>query len=181
MDGKFPVEILNEIRAIFQHFIRCYMLNNDDDINKNINKARSHLKRAILDCFKYICVSFDEEYKAFLHTFRHVDLREVNNGIFLTDITRAYQNAKFLLVNAKNIEAVADDVQECFNEYEKAYNAYLKLHNLITDNESYVVAAKKKQMLKNIMSVLGWVLTFVLGCISCKDYIILGIQWIKNL
>ena len=54
MDGKFPVEILNEVRAIFQHFIRCYSLDDETQIQKNIEKAQSHLKRAILDCFKYL-------------------------------------------------------------------------------------------------------------------------------
>lgn len=177
IDGEFPVEILNEIRAIFQHLIRCYALNKEDAIKKNIDKARSHLKRAILDCFKYLCVSFDEEYKKFLHTFRHVDLREINQGAFLIDITRTYQEAKDLLIDAKEAEALSEDVQNCFSSYESAYNKYCALHKLITSNQAYATTARRKQFVKHLFAALGaalgWALTIVFGC---KDYFLSLIQ-----
>ena len=100
MDTNFPIEILNEIRSIFQHFSKCYAYPDPKNINKNISKANSHLKRAILDCYKYACLSFDDEYKAFLHKYRGVDLSGVNNGDFLKDLTSKRAKAVKLLNDA---------------------------------------------------------------------------------
>ena len=57
-DAEYPVEILNEIRAIFTHFSRAYDESaSEEEISSEIKKAEGHLKRAILDCYKYNCVS----------------------------------------------------------------------------------------------------------------------------
>ena len=62
LDGEFPVEILNEIRAIFTHISRCSLAETSDVYDDNIVKAERHVKRAILDCHKYVCVAYDEHY-----------------------------------------------------------------------------------------------------------------------
>lgn len=53
LDGEFPVEILNEIRAIFTHISRCSLAETEVIYQDNIAKAERHVKRAILDCHKY--------------------------------------------------------------------------------------------------------------------------------
>ena len=59
LDGEFPVEILNEIRSIFTHLARCNSTEKEQIYEENIIKAERHVKRAVLDCFKYLCVAYN--------------------------------------------------------------------------------------------------------------------------
>lgn len=163
MDTNFPIEILNEIRSIFQHFSKCYAYPDPKNINKNISKANSHLKRAILDCYKYACLSFDDEYKAFLHKYRGVDLSGVNNGDFLKDLTSKRAKAVKLLNDAKYTESLSDDVVVSFNTYCEAYNAYCSVHKLINDNKQYASAARKKQYFWKFVGFMGWAIGIALS------------------
>lgn len=158
LDGEFPVEILNEIRAILQHILKCHLSDSEDIIEQNLVKANSHLKRAILDCFKYTCLSMDNEYKDFMHRFRGVDLKSINNGSFLGELEDKYQRARCAVIKAKEVESISDDVVNSFTEYELAYNCYVNVHKLISNNEVYAHAAKKQHIVKNFFSFLGWAL-----------------------
>ena len=75
-DGEYPIEIFNEIRATFTHISRYKVQNSTDDLIS----AERHIKRATLDCYKYLCVSHAEEIKAFRYNYRSVDLHLADNG-----------------------------------------------------------------------------------------------------
>lgn len=61
-DAEFPIEILNEVRSIFSHFSRVYDDSvTDDEIDCELSKAESHLKRAILD-FTYPCCCWNNSF-----------------------------------------------------------------------------------------------------------------------
>lgn len=47
MENEFPIEILNEVRAIMSHIAKCYEITNEELIQKNIGKAKSHMKRCV--------------------------------------------------------------------------------------------------------------------------------------
>ena len=71
IDCEFPIEIVNEIRSIFSHFSRTY----DDSLEENeiateLSKAEGHLKRAILDCYKYACLSLVDFYEKFRKEYK---------------------------------------------------------------------------------------------------------------
>ena len=53
LQNKFPVEILNEIRAVFSHIAKAYVCESEEVAWKNVNKAKGHIKRAQLDAYKY--------------------------------------------------------------------------------------------------------------------------------
>ena len=55
LQNKFPVEILNEVRAVFSHIAKVYVCNDKKIAEVNICKAKNHIKRAQLDSFKYMC------------------------------------------------------------------------------------------------------------------------------
>jgi len=60
--NNFPTEVLNEIRAVFTHFAK-YTLSDDPSIKgKNLTKAEGHIKRSILDCYKYLCMTYEDVY-----------------------------------------------------------------------------------------------------------------------
>lgn len=94
-DAEFPIEILNEIRAIFTHFSRIYDESvSDEEISSEIKKAEGHLNRAILDCYKYNCVSLYDFYNQFRKEYKFADLSCIDNGDFLTHITKNFAKQK---------------------------------------------------------------------------------------
>ncbi len=100
VDGEFPIEILNEIRSIFTHLSR-YKLQNSE---KDLASAQRHVKRAVLDCYKYLCVSYFEEVKRFRHEHKGIDLTLADNGNFLPTLDEKEKQAKQLLLEAKKFE-----------------------------------------------------------------------------
>lgn len=82
LQNKFPVEILNEIRAVFSHIAKVYVCENKEIAWENINKAKGHIKRAQLDAYKYMCYGFSKYYTEFRELYKNVDLSYVNNEVF---------------------------------------------------------------------------------------------------
>lgn len=64
--GEFPAELQNEIRAIYGHLVRASMANTPEQIQRNIEKMKSHSKRALLDCFKYTSIICSDNYDSFM-------------------------------------------------------------------------------------------------------------------
>ena len=56
MSLRFPVEILNEIRALYTHLSRAFSAEDANGVISNIEKMKRHTKRAVLDCFKNSCI-----------------------------------------------------------------------------------------------------------------------------
>ena len=136
MACAFPIELLNEIRSIFTHIARCYKDNvSEKVIDENIGKAKGHLKRAILDSFKYNLLVYQEKIKEFQKVHSRV-LSVIDNGNFSREFYRLEKNAEKLLKNAKMIEVSADDVNESYATYEEAYNAYDELYRKARDKET---------------------------------------------
>lgn len=69
LKNEFPIEIQNEIRAIYGHLVRASIADNDKDVERNIEKMRSHTKRALFDCFKYSCILISDKYHAFFERY----------------------------------------------------------------------------------------------------------------
>ena len=84
--GEFPAEIQNEIRAIYGHLVRASMAENPAQVKSNVEKMKSHSKRALLDCFKYTSILCSDEYDAFMKRYENVDLTYLENGSFLPDV-----------------------------------------------------------------------------------------------
>jgi hypothetical protein len=80
LDGKFPVEILNEIRAVFAHLSKSHLADDNAVVERNLSKADSHIKRAIIDCYKYLCFAYDNKYEEFDTIYANVDLSDKAKG-----------------------------------------------------------------------------------------------------
>ena len=98
-DAEYPIEIFNEIRAIFTHLAR-YRL---QDSPADLFAAERHVKRAILDCFKYMCISIKEEIRTFREGYRKVDLSIADNGNFLMCLNRLEKEADRQYIMAKKL------------------------------------------------------------------------------
>lgn len=70
LKSEFPSEILNEIRAMYTHLCRAYMAGTDDDVVSNIEKLKTHTKRALLDCYKNSCIVIIDQRKFFFQKYK---------------------------------------------------------------------------------------------------------------
>lgn len=116
MENEFPIEILNEVRAIMSHIAKCYEITNEELIQKNIGKAKSHMKRCVLDCYKYLCLAYSDYYENFVHKYRFTDLTVVDNGEFWSDLCETVSKAKKQLILAKQKEGMVEDVEDAYND-----------------------------------------------------------------
>ena len=139
MENEFPIEILNEVRAIMSHIAKCYEITNEELIQKNIGKAKSHMKRCVLDCYKYLCLAYSDYYENFVHKYRFTDLTVVDNGEFWSDLCETVSKAKKQLILAKQKEGMVEDVEDAYNEFEAAYNQYHRVYEIIENSKKDVL------------------------------------------
>lgn len=161
LDGEFPVEILNEIRAIFTHISRSSLAENPEVYDDNIVKAERHVKRAILDCHKYVCVAYDEHYKRFDRLYKSVDLSVVDNGDFLVNLCQKRKLAVQLLQSAKRIELNGEDDSKIYAAYADAYNAYSDVYNLIESSYGKLERVKRRAIRRDVISAISFIFGIV--------------------
>jgi hypothetical protein len=160
-DGAFPVEILNEIRALFAHLSKSFVTDSENEKERNVGKAESHLKRAILDCFKYLCVSLDDRYKKFEEYYKHADLSLVSDGEFLPTLLKKRATATEKLLDARKtdleIKHSESNLQAAYLKYENAYLAYDEVDTLITASYEKLENVKKKSLLNYRIGIGGFI------------------------
>lgn len=161
LDSEYPVEILNEIRAVMTHYAR-YELSEDTSIREtNLSKMEGHIKRATLDCFKYLCVSLDDEFKNTVALYKDVDMSLVDNGDFLPEINKKLRNAQDTYKTAKTeeIKLSEENTDSIYTLYENAYNAYaeliITLNSALDKLDGLKLRAMRKKKFNNIGFVVG--------------------------
>ena len=133
--NEFPAEVLNEIRAISGHIVRVAIAENDEDVSRNIKKMKAHSKRALLDCLKYIGIIYHDEYIDFMKRYESVDLTYIDNGNFIRNAVKLYNESVELWQKAKISETSNISEEELYNQYQDAYEHYIQLHELLTRAE----------------------------------------------
>ena len=176
ISNRFPIELLNEIRDILTHLSK-YNLSDEASIKeRNLSKAEGHIKRSRLDCYKYICMAYEDEYSKFDKMYINTDLSFVDNGEFLPKLLEARNNAKHLLFDARKTDLSVDSDNEnnnnkAYEKYEKAFVAYSSVYNLINDSYKKFENLKRKAVTKNIISIAVGIIGLIIGIVG----IIIGI------
>ena len=173
--GEFPIEVLNEIRAIYNHLACASLSQDDDEVKYNVEKIGSHSKRALLDCFKYICMLCGDEYDAFMARYKGVDLTFIENGEFLRDIVKLRKAAIAAFLDAKNMESLHKGTnEEVFIAYQNSYNLFEKLKERLCQAEETAAFLEQKAAVKNdreiafgLIGLIGFIATIV-GLFACK-------------
>lgn len=168
-DCEYPVEIMNEIRAIETHFARANLTENDEIKNQNIIQAEHHIKRAILDCFKYSCLSLSLKHKQLRYDYRNADLHLIDNGKFLAELSEKEKSAKNCLIVAKKAELSGKlQTDELYQLYEKAYQSTASSFNFLEESlpklefaQSVADKNKKSAFWGFIVGILGLVVGIV--------------------
>lgn len=167
--GEFPSEVQNEIRAMYGHLARAAMAETSEQVNSNIEKIKSHSKRALLDCFKYTSILCSDEYERFMARYEGIDLTYLNEGKFLPDIVTRYEAAKKALQNAKVSETSNLPQEKLFDLYQDAYQQFEELCAILRSNEEKAAflqhKATKKDRMSRISLIVG-IAGFVVGVIG---------------
>lgn len=169
--NEFPIEILNEIRAIVGHVVRAAATKDDTEVSENIKKAHSHAKRATLDGYKYLCVTYDDRYWEFFSRYDNIDW--VSSGL-QSDVFRINEKralAVSLLKQAKNSEGLQNDSQRANSlgeeklinasslsaMYQRAYEEYRLLYKMLYELDSKMsqLSEESKMVIKKKWSFLG--------------------------
>lgn len=157
--GEFPVEVQNEIRAIYGHLVRATMATSSDQVLRNIEKMKSHSKRALLDCFKYTSIICSDNYDDFMNRYENIDLTYLENGKFLTDIVKRCREAREKLQNAKIAETSNISEDDLFALYQEAYRQFEELNDKLQQAEESAAflqhKASKKDLISNISLWVG--------------------------
>lgn len=157
-DTEYPIEIFNEIRAIFTHLSRYKMQQSE----KDIISAENHVKRAILDCYKYLCISIAERLKTFRDEYKKVNLALADNGRFLPRLNELERVAKQVFTEAKKAE-IKNELNEdkIYLLFEKAYNAYSELDTFLDDSYEAILFASLHSKRDNRITIVSSVITVV--------------------
>lgn len=163
-NNEFPIEILNEIRAIVGHIVRAAATKEEAEISENIKKAYSHVKRATLDGYKYLCVIYDDRYWDFFNRYDNVDWTESGLQNDVQSINEKRRIAVELLRKAKISESVENDSQRSKESaqghfetvstlskmYRCAYSEYKSLYQMLysLDEKMATLSRQKKLITK---------------------------------
>ncbi len=150
-EQKFPTPIFNESRAFTDHIARCYIDNAEDDfITKQLSRAGRHLNRMILDCYKYLIVSYDDAIKQFEERTKKIDVTIINDGDFYKKLSTLRKDAISALRKAKEFESKenGNDTQ-IYEKFELAFNLYCEINFLIESNLDKITWAKTKTDSRN--------------------------------
>ncbi len=157
-DNEYPIEIFNEIRSIFTHLAR-YKLQKSD---KDISAAENHLKRAILDCYKYLCISMEEKVCSFRNDYKDTDLGLADNGKFLPELNKLELKAKNAFKLAKESEVKDEiDEDEKYQLFESAYDKYSEMDKYLDDSQEAILFASIHSKRSNRVTVISCVVTVV--------------------
>ena len=169
---QFPTSIFNEIRAFNDHVARCYAKPNDEGwIDKQISKAKSHIERIVLDCYKYLNVKlYDLVIKKFDQKYKWVDLSAIDNGEFFIKHRRLTKEITLKLKEAKHKES-KEDKSESMALYQYVHNKYTELEDLIDQNHRNLFWASGKFYSKWFLKFLGWLAAAIISGIISSSFI----------
>ena len=167
--GEFPSEVQNEIRAMYGHLARAAMAETEEQVTSNIEKIKSHSKRALLDCFKYTSILCSDEYEGFMSRYEGIDLTYLDEGRFLPGIVSRYEAAKKALQTAKISETTNLPQDELFDLYQDAYQQFEELSTILKKNEEKAAFLQHKATRKDQLSIISFIVGvagFVVGVIG---------------
>lgn len=168
MKSQFPPEILNEVRAMYTHLSRAFLTENEQDVISNIEKIKRHTKRALLDCFKNCCIIIIDKEREFFRRYKGIDLSYIDEGEFLKEEKKAFDECATALMDAKKAEGLNTDDDILFKLYENAYQKGLILEDIIDQAEKKANFLKRKALKRDIIAttfgiigVVGTIFTIV--------------------
>lgn len=163
LTNTFPIEILNEVRAVLGHLSKYHLSDELPAKERNLEKAEGHIKRALFDCHKYLCMAYEDRYKSFERMYRYVDLSHIDNGEFLPKLLDIRETAKRSLKHARTMEfSIGAESAAVYAEYEKAFVNYASVHGLLEVSFKKLETFRRKAVVKHYLAIGS----FILGAVG---------------
>lgn len=147
-EQQLPLQVWNEYRNAFDHFVRHLTVSNDmtaDDDHHHLRKMEGHIQRAALDICKFLCIYYDDFYNEEIHSQAGV-MAIVTDGQFLTCANDLATSARATLLRAKqadsNLGETADVNRDIVELYCAAVFEYMKIETMYHENSERVVRAR---------------------------------------
>ena len=175
---EFPAPIHNEIRAYNDHVARCYFnIDKPEIVDEQVNKAKGHIERIVLDCYKYLNVRlYDETVVKFTRRTKRIDLTAIGNGDFYIEYRKHRQ---FIIKNLKKAKLLefAPDKDESLKCYKEVHSRYTELELLIDSNDTNINWAKAKFRIGKMRNLILWLLAAVASGVIIPELW----RWIQKL
>lgn len=168
LKNEFPIEVQNEIRSMYGHLCRAAIAEDKDTVKRNLEKIKSHSKRALLDCYKYSCIVFLDKYEEFFRQYKNVDLSYIKDGEFLRDVNLLYKEVTDALHHAKKSELSNLDAESLSNEYQAAYQKAAALYGKLDEARPSANNLRRRATKKDILSKISFVIGiagFIIGIV----------------
>jgi len=157
-----PLPIHNEIRSCFDHMARCHLPDvNSEQMEKDIRKAKDHIKRAILDSFKNLNLYYHDKYSDFEKAAKKYDMTTIADGEFFFKYKGMRQQAINLVRDAKKTES--RNFEEALRTYEKAYLKYIEIDDLFDGSLVRINAARRKHVIFSVGKFCLWFVSIVVS------------------
>lgn len=157
---KFPVPILNEIRAVQDHVARCFEdenLGNEEFINDQFRAVKGHFLRCLLDGYKYIWYQYSLEVKKKYFWAKILgDLYSIDNGKFVNTMSQLRKEAKALNFEARKIES--KDKDKSLDLFEKSIGKLIELEDLYDNHAGEIGWSVRKGLAMKVIAGLGWII-----------------------
>jgi len=166
---RFPIGLLNEIRALHDHVARTHLRELDEKAKLiEIELARRHSLRVMLDCYKVLCKQGEVMVEEFRKDYRGVRLGEVDSGRFLPKFIELRDRARDLVGQAKKSERLGQSGrEEALDLYQEAVIAYADLKDFLREQSQNLAWSashqKRRFWLSNIITAI---ISFVMGCLA---------------
>lgn len=151
---EFPPEVLLEIRAAYDHLSRAVcMSTKESDAIKHIEKAESHTRRFIYDCYKDLVGLFADNYKQFAKDTQHMDISAVKDGVFIGQL-KSKRNDAIKATEKARIEEPTHD-KYSYGRWSEAYYAWREVDEYINDNELEIYRAKRTTNFTKMLTIIS--------------------------
>ena len=158
-EERLPIPVLNEIRAIHDHIARCRFEDVSDDFReKQIECARGHNMRIILDCLKIL----NSLYRAKMSELeKRVNIEKIDSGKFYIKYVELANDAENLAYKAKLLESKSK--VEAIDFFQQATAKYNEIHQLMLENRAEIAWARIRFYEKPFWGILLMLLGVLLG------------------
>jgi len=177
----FPVPFLNEIRAAQDHLARCIDYPLDDKnweeyICDQIQKAKGHYNRCLLDCYKYIWYRYGQRlYWSHLIPKCLGKLHDIDNGNFYKKYKQLHNEAKNKNHEARKLERT--DKERAKDLFKDAIGCLKQMDDLFEENYDKISWSVAKGFAWRLIWATGWIISAIYFFVRNSDPIamLLGI------
>ena len=155
--------------------------------------AERHIKRAKLDCYKYICVSHMDYIERFYQIYKNIDLTYIDNGEFVKELRNKTELAKAKIKEAKcydvyNVKVTKDLTLDDFDNideycqsicdddlydlYMEAYTAYSDCISLIKEHDEDIQYLVRKTAKKDKIGSWGLIIGIISAVLGIASLVI---------